>query len=1139
MKKVLGILGNWWVLTLLAAAAAAIVLGFALPILWDQVRPLGVRLLLVGMVIAVWIAAAAWRIFTRRKAAKAIEETLSARAGTAEADATAGRMRDALAKLKEVRARGSNYLYDRPWYIIIGPPGAGKTTALLASGLQFPYSERALAGFGGTRNLDFWFADDAVFIDTAGRYTTQDSDREKDAAGWRGFLGELKKRRPLHPANGVLVAFPSDQLGQLSLTELDAHAAAVRLRLMELRTELQFELPVYVMFTKADMLPGFMEHFADLDAEGRRAVLGDTFAMGPVPPQEAEFAAAFDRVAQVVADRTARRLQDERDQRRRSAILSYQPAFLALRSRIVRFISGLAPADARLRGGVVRGLYFTSGVQGGSAVDMMAAGLGVASEARGDGAAPKGRAYFLNRLLREVVLTEPGMARPIDKAARRKRIAMLAGVGAAAALALVVISGTVISYFGNSGVLADAVTKAAAARQQGEQDRIGLTAFKPLDRSLQAALPYLKLMRALPGGYDDQKAGYPPLSLSFGLYQSQVGTDAAFAYREAVARVVVPRMIVRLREALIDASATGEDLYQPLKVYLTLAGKSPDAALQVGAIREWMSSDLVAQGVAGETRATVMSHVDAMLEAPGDIFRIWPEEAAPFDEGIVAAARARVQQVPLADRAVWLMRQQAASMGEPWRASDHVSEGNAVVFQNPEAVLALEAPFIFRKARFTEELGSQLDNIVKEVRNDGWVVGSGADARLDAEMSTLREDVSARYVEMYVATWDRILTEALKLGNLAGNDVALKTLERQQPPMNLLVQVVENTELGIPEEADAALEKAFGSQIVPGGALGKAIVDRLGRGGDPATLITASFRSTHEFMKGGKASPAAVFFDTLAKALAAPPAPGGGESAEMKALKDIAGDPALPAAAAAAADKAADDQEQGAASAAFKDLAIIYLQEIKQACQDVTALYPFRTAQNQPTIEQIKLVFGPTGFDRIINPLRSGGQLDSSGDRWVWSDTAQGHEALGISADALQRAYEIARAVGTPANYMFRLDQDLPPGYSLLLAQDGRADVVLTRNNRPVQWPDFSVGTTALRLQTPEGQKTEIDSQGGVFAILRLVDNATSSISTGGGKVTFDSAAGRITLGVSFQGKSPFGRSRNSLWSFTCPAGGR
>ena len=41
---------------------------------------------------------------------------------------------------KTLRSRG--YLYEQPWYAIIGPPGAGKTTALLNSGLRFPLAEQ-------------------------------------------------------------------------------------------------------------------------------------------------------------------------------------------------------------------------------------------------------------------------------------------------------------------------------------------------------------------------------------------------------------------------------------------------------------------------------------------------------------------------------------------------------------------------------------------------------------------------------------------------------------------------------------------------------------------------------------------------------------------------------------------------------------------------------------------------------------------------------------------------------------------------------------------------------------------------------------------------------------------------------------
>ena len=128
----------------------------------------------------------------RRKAAKALEAALAESEGKQGDGKVLGeRMTEALETLK--RSSGKrNYLYDLPWYIIIGPPGAGKTTALVNSGLKFPLAGadggKAVAGTGGTRYCDWWFTEDAVLIDTAGRYTTQDSDAEVDKKSWLAFL---------------------------------------------------------------------------------------------------------------------------------------------------------------------------------------------------------------------------------------------------------------------------------------------------------------------------------------------------------------------------------------------------------------------------------------------------------------------------------------------------------------------------------------------------------------------------------------------------------------------------------------------------------------------------------------------------------------------------------------------------------------------------------------------------------------------------------------------------------------------------------------------------------------------------------------------------------------------------------------
>ncbi|MCB2079209.1 MAG: type VI secretion system membrane subunit TssM, partial [Novosphingobium sp.] len=151
----------------------------------------------------------------RRKAAEAIEEELATpSAADQESAAVAARMQEALAALKSSSSGKRDYLYSKPWYVIIGPPGAGKTTALLNSGLRFPFSDQSVKGVGGTRNLDFWFADEAALVDTAGRYTTQDSDASADTQGWKSFLNNLKKHRPLSPINGVIVAIGVDELLQ-------------------------------------------------------------------------------------------------------------------------------------------------------------------------------------------------------------------------------------------------------------------------------------------------------------------------------------------------------------------------------------------------------------------------------------------------------------------------------------------------------------------------------------------------------------------------------------------------------------------------------------------------------------------------------------------------------------------------------------------------------------------------------------------------------------------------------------------------------------------------------------------------------------------------------------------------------------
>src|SRR5262249_61315792 len=213
------------------------------------------RLAIVLALALAWAATNLVLDLLRRRREQKLEKGVAESAAEApddgareEALALGERMTKALALLK--KARGTRgYLYEQPWYVIIGPPGAGKTTALLNAGLRFPLAaemgQGAVAGVGGTRLCDWWFTEDAVLIDTAGRYTTQDSDAAVDRAGWEAFLDLLKRTRARQPLNGVIVAIALTEIGDAHPGVGDAHTRAVRLGIEKRREKVSVPLPVY------------------------------------------------------------------------------------------------------------------------------------------------------------------------------------------------------------------------------------------------------------------------------------------------------------------------------------------------------------------------------------------------------------------------------------------------------------------------------------------------------------------------------------------------------------------------------------------------------------------------------------------------------------------------------------------------------------------------------------------------------------------------------------------------------------------------------------------------------------------------------------------------------------------------------
>ncbi len=135
----------------------------------------------------------------------------------------------------------------------------------------------SVQGIGGTRNCNWWFTDDAILIDTAGRYTTQDDLNGTAKAGWEGFLGLLRKYRRSQPINGALVTLSIGDLLERDPQAQREEIRVIRQRLAELDEQLQVRVPVYIVLTKADLLTGFIDFFDGFGKSDREQVWGMTF----------------------------------------------------------------------------------------------------------------------------------------------------------------------------------------------------------------------------------------------------------------------------------------------------------------------------------------------------------------------------------------------------------------------------------------------------------------------------------------------------------------------------------------------------------------------------------------------------------------------------------------------------------------------------------------------------------------------------------------------------------------------------------------------------------------------------------------------------------------------------------------------
>ena len=559
--------------TVLLTIAVWIVLGLLRPLLtggWVWGLRIGLSALFLGLG-GTW---AIVRIIRRRRAAEDLEEEiLDDPAGDETHDVNA-EMQSALASLKE--SNGVATLYDLPWYVIIGPPGVGKTTALKKSGIDFfrPKKQKRDRGLAGTRNLDWWFGEEAIMIDTAGRYLSQDSDEAVDRAGWAALLNKLKQIRPKQPINGVILAVSAEDFIQPDQNRLAQMIEASRQRLKEIQDVLKVNVPVYVLFTKADRIRGFRQFVSRFGEMQRRAVLGVTFQeRGVAEGNLDEIEVEYDALLESLSGKMLHHINDEGDLGNRISLFSLPGQLGGMKEDIGRFLRRVFAKSRHSEASMLRGFYFCSGTQEGTSIDRFLGEVQDSSPtmAMQAGMSGEGVSYFIHDLFREVIIPERNLVSYDAKAVRWAAGLRASGIAALclAAIASLGIAGW--AAWQTSSLFNETTT--AAEEYVGDSFRANLV--EPiLDTDLQNIVERLDDLRQLPLGLQPRAEERATWWRPYVLVEprAQVRLNSVAAYEEALEVLLLPRLVMivegQLHNAIQDRD-TGR-VFSLLKTYVLL-----------------------------------------------------------------------------------------------------------------------------------------------------------------------------------------------------------------------------------------------------------------------------------------------------------------------------------------------------------------------------------------------------------------------------------------------------------------------------------------------------------------------------------------------------------------------------------------
>ncbi len=750
-----------------------------------------------------------------------------------------------LASLKK-NLPGRRGVYRLPWYLLMGLEGAGKSSLIQRSGQTYTLTNvtRNNRADRNTFGFDWWVGDNGVLIDPDGELLSQN--QSQNAAGemlqrlWGHFIQWLESNRPQRPLNGVILAIDLAQLSAANEEQREAHAILLRTRLRELMEQIGSRLPVYVSFTKMDLLYGFGPIVRTFSKQEKEQALGFTFLLEGQLDNDDWLNEFSERYSEMVARLNARLpdvLASTRDSEDRAAAYSFTRQLAGMKPALETFLTSLLSADAFSTPALVRGTYFTSVVQEGvpedAFVSAAASHYQVAGPIQPAQRTGQSASLFTQSLFPGVIYPEAGLAGDNRRVvrSRQRRVAIAAVIALCTGAG---ITGGWQHYFiKNAEAAASVETRVQSFIDNWqpvgyEPDTTGRNLLDPLDQLRQATL-----------AFGDHRKQWLLIS-DMGLYQGhKVGPEVEASYLDMLAYQYLPALMfgvmgemsrapdgsperlehLRVLRMLYDASGRRSDIVanymseywqrafpgrrdvqQKLVAHLDYAMAYTDLAQQAQngdvtadmALAPFKSSVQWSQHELGRMSTPDRVYRDLEIEAGREFSQ--PNDLARTSGPAFSNVFVRVDQYgePVGD---WSDEPVGEHSGQPLESAQDPLSIPALLTRD-----GLEKWFLRKSATVTE-----LALI------DAWVLGRRDNVDFSkADEAELQASLQNLYAEHYANAWRTALSrvDVQQFDDLNHGVRVLESLTSgHQPLAQFLGQVRRNTQLIPSSEGDAAMAR--------------------------------------------------------------------------------------------------------------------------------------------------------------------------------------------------------------------------------------------------------------------------------------------------------------------------------------------